>query len=384
MTEPGRPRFGIERRERILDELRQHGSVSVRDLAAALDVTEITIRRDIADLADRGLVTRVHGGATLRSTLDTTVGRLGDGSHARYRLGLVVPSLSYYWPQIVNGARAAATAAQAQLVLRGGSYDIDDQRRQITALVETGGVHGLIAGPETAGTDGAALLGWLDGLGIPVVLAERRAPSALALRRLEWVTTDHEFGGALAVHHLYRQGHRRIGLAVALNSPTTEHLRRGWRRAHDDLGLDADASLDFTLEDPESETRDANLDALLDRTAATGTTALFVHSDPQAIMLEHRALDRGLRIPEDLAIVAYDDEIAENGEPPITALRPPKQHIGRLAVETLVARLDEGARRPVQRVQVLPELMVRASSRPAEREGRPAGPPAVPPAEGNG
>lgn len=366
MTEPGRPRFGIERRERILDELRQHGSVSVRDLAAALDVTEITIRRDIGELADRGLVTRVHGGATLRSTLDTTVGRVADRSHARYRLGLVVPSLSYYWPQIVNGARAAATAAQAQLVLRGGSYDLDDQRRQISALVDSGGVHGLIAAPETGGTDGAALLGWLDGLGIPVVLAERRAPSALALRRLEWVTTDHEFGAALAVHHLYGQGHRRIGLAVARNSPTSEHLRRGWNRALDDLGLATADALDFTLDDLESDTRDANLDALLDRTAATGTTALFVHSDPHAIMLQHRAIDRDVRVPEDLAIVAYDDEIAENGEPPITALRPPKQHIGRLAVEILVARLDEGGRRPVQRVQVLPELMVRASSRPAD------------------
>jgi DNA-binding LacI/PurR family transcriptional regulator len=357
------PLFAIERREHILDELRQHGSVTVKQLAATLAVTEITIRRDITALAERGLVTRVHGGATLRSPLDRTVARGAGGNHSRYRIGMVVPSLGYYWSQIVTGARAAATAAQSQLVLRGASYDPADQRRQVAALVESGSVHGLVVAPETSGNDGAAILTWLDELDIPVVLVERRAPTALALRRLEWVTTDHEFGAVLAAHHLFQQGHRTMGLAVAEDSPTSEHLRRGWERGLSELGIDPSRLLDHPLVGPESELRDENLGELVDRCVATGTTALFVHSDPQAIHLEHHVLDRGLRIPEDLAIVAYDDEIAENGEPPITALSPPKAHLGRLAVETLVDRLAEGPRRPAQRVHALPELIVRESSR---------------------
>lgn len=361
MSDP-HPLFAIERRERILDELRQHGSVTVRQLAESLTVTEITIRRDIAALAERGLVTRVHGGATLRSPLDHTVARGSDGAHSRYRIGMVVPSLGYYWPQIVRGARAAATAAQAQLVLRGASYDPADQRRQISALVDSSSVHGLVVAPETVGRDGAALLTWLEDLDIPVVLVERRVPTALALQRLEWVATDHEFGAILAAHHFYQAGHRRIGIALAKNSPTSAHLERGWARALAELGLDASVLLQHPLEEPDGELRDHNLSELVDRCIATGTTALFVHSDPQAIHLEHHCLDRGLRIPEDLAIVAYDDEIAENGEPPITALRPPKAHIGRLAVETMLSRLAEGPRRPVQRVQALPELIVRESS----------------------
>ncbi|MBT2500613.1 DeoR/GlpR family transcriptional regulator [Agromyces sp. ISL-38] len=372
MSRDGRaaPAFGIERRERIMDEIRRAGKVVVRDLAVLLGVTELTIRRDIAELADRGLVTRVHGGATLRSSLDTSVARAADASGpSRFRLGMVVPSLSYYWPQIVNGARATAALSRSQLVLRGSTYDPADQRRQIAALVEAGGIHGLIAAPETSGQDGYSLLAWLDSLPIPVVLAERRAPTALALRKLEWVTTDHEFGAILAVHHLYQQGHRRIGIAIARHSPTSGHLRRGWARAHSELGLDSSLTVDTVLDDIENGHRDARLDEVLDRCLATGTTAIMIHSDPQAILLEHRCFDRGIRIPEDLAIVAYDDEIAENGEPPITALRPPKQHIGRLAVETLLARLSEGPKRPMQRVQVLPELHVRASSTSAEVTG---------------
>ena len=86
-----------------------------------------------------------------------------------------------------------------------------------------------------------------------------------------------------------------------------------------------------------------------------------MHADPQAILLEHYCTDRGIDIPGDLAIVAYDDEVAENGTPPISALRPAKEHIGRLALETLTTRLREGDR-PIQRTVVLPELNVRESS----------------------
>jgi DNA-binding LacI/PurR family transcriptional regulator len=91
-----------------------------------------------------------------------------------------------------------------------------------------------------------------------------------------------------------------------------------------------------------------------------------VHSDPQAVLLQQHALDHGWSSPDDLAIIAYDDEVAPSAEPPITALHPPRQHVGRLLVETMVARLTEGARRPVQRTYVLPELNARASTRSPE------------------
>jgi DNA-binding LacI/PurR family transcriptional regulator len=363
------PMFAIARRERIMEELRRTGSVVVRELATRLGVTEITIRRDITALADRGLVTRVHGGATLRSALDTTVARTPEASGPPlYRIGMVVPSLSYYWPQIVNGARAAAAHGRVQLVLRGASYDPADQRRQIAALLESG-VHGLLVGPEVGGSDGLAILTWLDSLDVPVVLVERRAPHSAALRRVEWVSTDHDFGAKMAVNHLYEQGHRRIGLALARDSPTAPQLRRGWEQALAELGLDARVGsgvVAATLTDVEGAEREERFGEIVSACRDTGTTALIVHADPQAILLEHYCTDHGIDIPRDLAIVAYDDEVAENGTPPISALRPAKEHIGRLALETMTTRLRE-PNRPIQRTVVLPELNVRASS--AARRG---------------
>lgn len=357
------PSFGISRRERIMDELRRTGSVRVADLARELKVAELTVRRDIGELADRGLLTRVHGGATLRSTLDTTVARAAPAA-ARFRVGMVVPSLSYYWPQVVIGARATATEVGVQLALRGASYSAGDQRRQISSLVDSGSIHGLIVAPENLGPDGHALLEWLESLPLPVVLIERRAPTSLALTSLEWVTTDHVFGGALAADHLAGLGHRRVGILTSSQSPTSWQLRRGWSRAIEELGLtptvDRNASLDYL----EGADRGEFVTSLLEQVRESGTTAMLIHSDPQALLVQQYALDRGWSLPEDLSIIAYDDEVAENGSPPITALRPPKQHVGRRAVEVMLARLTEGPRRPVERVQVIPALHVRESTVP--------------------
>lgn len=355
--------FGLSRREHIMDELRRTGSVRVRGLARELDVAELTIRRDIGRLADEGLVTRVHGGATLRSELDTTVPVRSAPSAPRFRVGMVVPSLTYYWPQVIVGARAAATDQRVQLAMRGASYLVDDQRRQIASLVDGGGVHGLIVAPENSGPDGHAILEWLDTLRIPVVLIERRSPAALGLTRLEWVTTDHDFGGELALRHLAARGHRRVGIVTSAQSPTSAQLRRGWFRAVDELAVASLVDMSASLDNLASTARVDVLNALFDDVRRTGCTALMVHSDPQAVLVQQFAAERGWSVPDDLAILAYDDEIAADADPPLTALRPAKEHVGRRAVETMAARLAEGARRPIERLQIVPELRERGSTR---------------------
>src|SRR3954447_19889144 len=103
----GKSLFALQRRELLMDELRAHGAITVRDIAGKLGVSELTIRRDVNRLADAGLVSRVHGGATLRSPLDRSAVAGAPSAHA-YAIGMVVPSLDYYWPQVISGAREEA------------------------------------------------------------------------------------------------------------------------------------------------------------------------------------------------------------------------------------------------------------------------------------
>lgn len=363
LMDPQTP-FALRRREQILDLLRSNGQVTVLELAALFQVTDVTIRRDLGALSHQGLISRVHGGATVRSDLDRTVtSRGGPDAPPRFRIGMVVPTLAYYWPAIIAGARTASAAAQTQLVLRGASYDATEQHRQLEALVRSGTVDALIVAPDTEGAAGAGLLTWLDDLPLPVILAERAAPMNLGLTRLSSVATDHHFGAMLAVHHLYAQGHQRIGLVLPPMSPTGVALRSGWRNAIRELGLDPAGGQQYTLESMDGGSKANSLDEIVRGCRSSGTTALIVHSDPEAIDLTNHCLDSGIAIPGELALIAYDDEVAAGAQLPLTAMRPPKPHIGRLAVEMALARLTERAR-PIERVLAQPELIVRNSSGP--------------------
>jgi DNA-binding LacI/PurR family transcriptional regulator len=353
--------FSVQRHERLLNELRRNGAVRVRELALALGVSEMTIRRDIAGLAERNMVTRVHGGATLpQSHRQARAARSVDG----LTVGMVVPSLDYYWPAIVAGARAAAGALGVSVQLRGSSYDPDEDRRQIDRLINAGQVHGLVLAPSLTNERADDIIDWISHLAVPTILVERQPQRwTPTVRHLEWVRTDHALGMELAVHHLYQYGHRRIGLILSRGSPTSPYLLRGWRMACADLAI----SEAMVVREPVALDRPGHRDiieGILAECRRNQITALIVHSDPDAMAVVQVCADLGVDIPGDLAVVSYDDEIAHLAQPSLTSVRPPKNHVGRLAIELMVARLLDGTRRPSQRILVAPALMVRASSAP--------------------
>ncbi|MGM1057647.1 substrate-binding domain-containing protein [Saccharothrix sp. Mg75] len=367
MTTPEPPApLPSERRARLVELLRRRGTVRVRDLADELDVSAITVRRDITLLAGEGLVRRVRGGAASAPTAANGVPRVAEPLAAdprtRLTVGMVVPSLDYYWPDVVRGVREAAAGADVRVVLRGATYEAADERRQLARLVEAVGVDGLLVAPTTTGDEGEALVRWLRSVDVPVVLIER-TPADSHREPVESVVSDHPRGAAMAVRHLAERGHRRIGVSTTVTSPTSPHVRRGWREACEQLGLPVEGVPDVGTVDRRDTAWPAALDDLLDACVASGTTALLVHSDPEAISLVERCQERGIGVPGDLAVVTYDDEVAELSDPPLTAVRPPKAAVGRAAVALLAARLrDPDPDRPAHRVVVEPRLIVRSSS----------------------
>ncbi len=369
VTDSGRV-LPVTRRAQLLEALHRQGTVRISDLVDTLGVSAITLRRDIGQLAAEGLVRRVHGGATLLPddtasstgpagspdgpTYDAPAPAAATATTATGALGMLVPSLDYYWPGVVRGAEEEARARGLRIVLRGSSYAGDDESPQLERLTAQPGVEGLLVAPNLDGPGAAATLEWLARCPVPVVLLERSATLGEHREACESVVTDHRLGAAMAVRHLASLGHRRIGVVATAASPTSRHVLAGWRDAREELDLLEDDALEVRLPPSDGAGWDTAVEEVLDRARATGVTGLLVHSDPDAIGLVQRCEARGISVPTDLSVVAYDDEVAG-------LFRP---HGGeRAAVGLLAARMADPGR-PVHRVLVSPALEVRESSAP--------------------
>jgi DNA-binding LacI/PurR family transcriptional regulator len=363
----GRSLLAEERRSMIVSSLEREGIVRISDVAERLGVTQVTVRRDILALEAEGVVRRVHGGAMLNETAAVDVpGELPTRTDAPLvgtTIGMLVPSLDYYWPSVIRGAERAASERGMRLVLRGSSYEADDMRAQIDRLLDGNDVAGLVLAPNMDGEHTIETLEWLAGTDIPVVLAERRARAGVLVGALESVTTDHAVGARIALRHLYELGHRRVGIVTSTASPTSQHVRRGWHNALAELSLGTSHDIDVDVPEPSEPGWVDVADAVLSSCQESGTTALLVHADAAAAALVQRCVHHGLSVPQDLSVVAYDDEFADIFTPRLTAVRPPRLSIGQGAIDLLAARLAD-RRRPVHRIVVTPALRVRESTAP--------------------
>ena len=376
-TTPVRGALPVTRRAQLLDALHARGTVRVSELVELLGVTAVTVRRDIAQLAKEGLVRRVHGGARLvepgtETTADDAVPPLPEtapdhpvtsrsaASRSTATIGMLVPSLDYYWPGVVRGAEQEARSRGMRVILRGSSYDSVDDLPRLERLRESSRVDGLLVAPNMSSPRSAELVAWLASIDCPTVLVERTATVAPYHEAMESVVTDHALGAAITVRHLAGLGHERIGLVVNTRSPTARHLRAGYLQATEDGGLSRTGVVD---EDYASDAPDARIDAIIDACLSSGTTALLIHSDPEAMAFVQRCDERGLSVPGDLSVVAYDDEVASLFSPALTAVRPPRLSVGRAAVSLLADRLRDPGR-PHHRVVISPSLRVRESSGP--------------------
>lgn len=359
--------LAAERRSYLLAALERDGVVRVADLSESLGVTTVTVRRDVAQLEQEGLVTRVHGGAVATpAALD------GDSTAPRAigiprTVGVLVPSLDYYWPGVVRGMEAEARRHGLRVVLRGSSYEATDERPALHRLVESDGVSGLILAPRTDGVRGQEVAQWLHASGLPHVLVERETSIVRHREAVESVVSDHALGALMAVHHLADLGHRRVGLVLSRDSPTSRKLAAGWRAACGELGLSTEEHFERLAPDPQMPEFTDAVGEVIETALASGTTALLVHSDPEASAVVQRAMDRDLRVPADLSVLSYDDEVAGLFRPALTAVRPPREAVGHAAMDLLVKRLTEPGR-PVHRMAISPQLIVRESTGPAPED----------------
>ena len=237
-----------------------------------------------------------------------------------------------------------------------GSTDSDpDRERELMSLLAGLDVRGVIVTPSTSTLDNLAVLA---GRGIRIVLMDHPPIS----EELPTVSGDDVAGARAAVAHLVELGHRRIGF---VNGPLS--VRQSIDRRDGVLAALSEAGLDpaEVLREVEAAsggqgyTADAGAVGAAELLRADPPpSALFCANDQLAIGAMREIRRRGLAIPDDVAIVGYDDvDIASELITPLTSVHVPMRDIGRAAADLLLA---DGSQ--VRHVSFAPELVVRAST----------------------
>ena len=192
------------------------------------------------------------------------------------------------------------------------------------------------------------------GRTVPLVAFQRRAPGRA------YVDVDNVAGGAQATRHLLARGRRRIA-ALSYAAPPSRAQRdrlEGYRQALADAGLAGAAHVELAVAPHPAAAVDAAARLLAERQP----DAVFVLSDVLAVGVLHALRAAGRRIPEDVAVVGYDDfPYAPFLDPPVTSVRLPYAEMGAAAVRWLTAAVRAQAPGLLQETY-RPELVVRASS----------------------
>ncbi len=287
-------------------------------------------------------------------------------------IGLVISELTNsLYPPVVLGAEATCRAAGHSLLLA-NAHDLDAERQAIEVMRDKQ-VDGLVLFSVSFLDIANDHLYRVHHEGTPVVVINRHVPDAAPLSR---VFFDHFGGARSATRHLLGLGHRRIGhLAGPADRFTGRQRRDGYLAALRESGVPVDERLvvegDYSFESGHR---------LLRTVWQERPTAVFAGGDAMALGARRAAEELGIRIPEDLSLVAFGNpDFVRFATPAITTIDLPVAQAGRTAIEMVlrcIARRDEREVQTLETTLLVRETTAPPSSsatvhRPAPPGGRP-------------
>ncbi|WP_280304172.1 LacI family DNA-binding transcriptional regulator [Nocardia abscessus] len=266
-------------------------------------------------------------------------------------VGVLVSDLrNAFFADVVEGMDAAAQESGLELILNTGRRSAGRERTALESLLSfrPGGVILLSPILPAAAIREASQQA-------PLVLVSRTSTVA----GIDTVNDDGEAGAALAVDHLISLGHRRIVHLDGGGAFTAAPRRKGYRAAMQRHGLEP---MVVASEHTDSAGMAAVRRLLNLFSRDNFPTALVCGNDFNAVGAMSALEEAGLRVPEDVSVVGYDNtSLAALRHVALTTIDQPRTQMGRLAIEALTERLRDGRTAPVRR-RVEPALVVRSTT----------------------
>ena len=337
----------------------------IAELATELGVSVHTVRAAYRQLADDGIVSTRRGSRTRVLGYDRNRASMGNEAHPSYSIGVMVPAFTNYYADYLQAvSRQAELEGWLPIICQTQHYDAQVVSRHLDQLFSRN-VDGVILIHFGAAGD-EAVVGVVE--------------SSAALRPFVFVDSanvgtgshilaDRTADAYEATMHLVGHGHRRIAYIASPADSSSNLLGAGYARALADADIPADDRLvapvpDFSLEAGSK----AAAQLLL---ADEPPSAIFCAGDILALGAISAIQERGLRVPQDVAVMGYGEiPFARLAAPSLSTVRLPADSLGFEAIRTLRQAIQEGEPQPP--VTVATALVTRESCSCANRSGGPA------------
>jgi LacI family transcriptional regulator len=271
-------------------------------------------------------------------------------------LGLVITTISNpFYIELAQGIEATARGLGYNIILCSTHGDLSVEKQHIDML-RSKGVDGIIFTSAHLGDPNIVVLAEES---FPIVLVNRRTYHSLVREKVDYIGVNNILGGFLAVEHLIRLGHRQIGIigGSAGSSVALERLEGG-KKALQAYNLEQRNEY-FWEGDFLKESGYRGGKRFLQMIEPP--SAVFAANDYMALGTYQAIAEEGLRIPEDIALVGFNDiEFTGMKGIDLTTIGQKKFEMGALAVKTLVEKIEGGENKSCTKdVLLKPELIIR-------------------------
>ncbi|MDB5413263.1 MAG: LacI family transcriptional regulator [Rubritepida sp.] len=342
--------------------IKPRAKIRIEEVARTAGVSAATVSRALNNPA---LVS-----PQLRAKVEKAAKKLGYVAHGAARalasrrshaLGAVVPTLgNTIFSDAIGAFQRRLEAENYTMLLATSDYDEEVEYRNVRTMIERG-VDGLML---VGATHGKALYDLLEASGVPFV--QTWAPAKAS--PYPTIGYDNTALTRIVVDHLAGLGHRDIGMVAGLRRNNDRvrarlvGMRAAMRRHRLPLPASRIVFTDYRIDAVRAAFREMQRRGPM-------PTALVANNDIVALGLMLEAQSQGIRVPRQLSIVGVGDlEVAAHLHPPLTTIRTPKQTIGTLAAEYLLARIHD---RPVELpAELALELVLRGTTAPPPRKDK--------------
>ena len=324
---------------------------SQSELSKEYGVSLITVKKALSNLGSEGILFSRIGKGTYVARRNKSI-----NLSMHKTIGLVLRDLQHpFFSLIVHSVEESAYRMGYNVLLSNSSGNIEKEEGQITHFQDIG-VDGLIIASMNLKYRASDKIRELHDEKFPYVMV-----SYVDDKDIYFVGTDNQKGAFLATEHLINMGYKKIGYISSESGNLLGLVRRGgYEKALLENGIGVDENLIHHIRADKDRFESAYRLGLNFNDFNPRPDALFFYSDLVALGFQKGLAEIGVKIPDDLAIVGFDDIYGSKlAQTPLTTVGQPAHKIGEVAIDSIVKRI-EGKDVPV-RIIMEPRLIIRSS-----------------------